>query len=320
MTNTEQTLCVLNPHANLGRGAALFEPLQAELAALAPGLRLEMPDTPAQGLALIAAMPRGSRIIVAGGDGTVQQLLVGLVEGAHALALLPVGTGNDLARVLGVSKLNWRTALRLALQGEAQGMDVGQVRFADGRRRYFASSMACGFDAAAGARMAQMPRFLPGILRYGMAALRQMLALHDYGIRWRLNAEGPWLQEKLMLSSCLNTPTYAGGMALAPRADVWDGRLDLMQLQSTNLLQTLLLFVRMLAGGLHEGSRRVSHWRCESLEVASIDGQPLPLLLDGECLDVAVSAWRVLVQPAGLQVVPRPVRPKGHWRELARGG
>ena len=146
------TICLLNPHAHNGRTARLEPALAAALQQLAPKVPLVVAASIKDAQAVIAALPSGSRVILAGGDGTVQPILAQLLHGQHQLALLPLGTGNDLARVLGVYGLYWRTALELALHAPCSRMDVGQVRLSSGQEQalYFASSLACGFDATAG--------------------------------------------------------------------------------------------------------------------------------------------------------------------------
>ena len=217
--------------------------------------------------AVIAALPSGSRVILAGGDGTVQPILAQLLHGQHQLALLPLGTGNDLARVLGVYGLHWRAALELALHAPCSRMDVGQVRLSSGQEQalYFASSLACGFDAAAGARVAQMPAILPGLLRYAAAAFMQFAQLRSYNIDWACDAQATQ-KTKVLLASCMNTPTYASGMRLAPSARIDDGQLQLVLAKNTGLLPTLVLFARLLAGGRHTGHAqqgcRVQHRLC----------------------------------------------------------
>lgn len=294
------TVCLLNPYANRARAARLQPDLAAALQALTPAIPLLVPQTVAQAQSMIAQLPAGSRVLLAGGDGSVQPLLAALLNGGHELALLPVGTGNDLARALGVHGMGWRLALQGALQTPASRIDLGQVQLADGSYHYFASSLACGFDAAAGARVGQMPARLPGLLRYAIAALLQFARLRSYGLRWA--ADGAALQSaQVLLASCLNTATYASGMRLAPQARVDDGALQLVMANNTGLAATLLLFARLLAGGRHTGARAVQMQSLKHLEFQA-EAQALPVLLDGEYLPPQ-SILHIQVLPAALAVV-----------------
>ena len=294
------TICLLNPHAQSGRTARIQPALAAALQQLAPKVPLVVASSIEDAQAIIAALPLGSRVILAGGDGTVQPILAQLLHGQHQLALLPLGTGNDLARVLGVYGLHWRAALDLVLHAPCSRMDVGQLRLADGSCHYFASSLACGFDAAAGARVNLMPKFLPGLLRYAAAALTQFAHLRSYHLRWACDGQAEQ-QAKVLLASCLNTPTYASGMRLAPSARIDDGQLQLVLAKNTGLLPTLALFARLLAGGRHTGAAAVHMQGCGQLQLSACE-QALPVLLDGEWLP-AQKQLQIQVLPQALAVV-----------------
>lgn len=294
------TVCILNPCANRGRAARLQADLRAALQALSPSVPLLVPQSVAQAQAMVAALPAGSCVLLAGGDGSLQPLLAVLLQGEHVLGLLPVGTGNDVARALGVHGLDWRQALRSHLQARPSRMDVGQVLLADGSSHVFASSLACGFDAAAGAQVGKMPARLPGLLRYALAALGQFARLGSYSLRWA--ADGGALQTaQVLLASCLNTPTYASGMLLAPQAQVDDGRLNLVMASGQGLLPTLWLFARLLAGGRHVGAAAVQLRACQQLQLQAV-GEALPVLLDGEYLPPQKDL-RISVLPAALAVL-----------------
>ena len=294
------TICLLNPHAQSGRTARVQPALAAALQQLAPKVPLMVVSSIEHAQAIMDALPAGSRVILAGGDGTVQPLLAQLLHGQHQLALLPLGTGNDLARALGVYGLHWRTALERVLHAPCSRMDVGQVRLDREQTLYFASSLACGFDAAAGARVTLMPKFLPGLLRYAAAALTQFAHLRSYHLRWSCDGQTEQ-QAKVLLASCLNTPTYASGMRLAPSARIEDGQLQLVLAKNTGLLPTLALFARLLAGGRHTGAAAVHIQGCRQLQLAAC-GQALPVLLDGEWLP-AQKELQIQVLPQALAVV-----------------
>lgn len=296
------TVCLLNPYANRGRAARVQPALAAALQACQPAISLLVPQSVAQAQAMVAALPAGSRVLLAGGDGSLQPLLAALLAGEHELALLPLGTGNDVARALGVHGLSWQQALQQALQRPAQRMDIGQLRLADGSVHYFSSSLACGFDAAAGAQVSLMPAALPGMLRYALAALRQFAQLRSYSLSWAMD-DAPPQAGQVLLASCLNTPTYASGMRLAPSAQVGDGLLHLVLAQNRGLIPTLLLFARLLAAGRHVGAGGVQLCRGRSLRVqAQNPGQNLPILLDGELMPPQPS-FEVQILPRALPVL-----------------
>lgn len=296
-------ICLLNPHAAGGRCAALREPLQQALQQT-PGRSAPVPlivpqDVPSA-RAQLAALPRGSRVIVAGGDGTVHQLLPALLAGGHELALLPGGTGNDLARALGLAGLGWREALAHALAAPARPMDLGELVADNGAPQVFMSSLCAGFDAAIGARALRAPAWLRGMPRYLWATLAEIHQLRNYPMRLRV--DGQTLPGgELLFASSLNTPSYASGMPVAPGARMDDGLLRLVRVGRFGRLGALAA-MPLLLSGQHLRHPRISLQTFRTLEM--LGETPLPLALDGEPVPSAC-ALAVRVRPGALAMVAR---------------
>lgn len=291
------TLVLVNPHAAGGRAGRLASRIGQALAGFSRQGALAVPEGVEAARALVLAQPAGSRVVVFGGDGTVQQLLPALVERQAELGLVPVGSGNDTARALGLGGWPWKTALAQALQGSATPLDLGECR-ADGLRHLFVSSMAAGFDAAVGRRASEGPRWLRGLPRYLLATFAELRRLQDIHLRVELDGvpvhEGPAL-----FASVLNTRTYGGGMPAAPQASIDDGRLDALLAGRFGRTGTLLMLPRLLAG-LHLSHPRV---RTRSFEVMRVHSQrPCSLAADGEPVDRA-QQWEVRVCPGALRAV-----------------
>lgn len=287
-------LCLLNPHAANGRCAALAAPLREAL----PQVPLVLPENVAAARQRLLALPEGSRVIVAGGDGTVHQLLPALVARRLQLALLPGGTGNDLARALGLARLGWREALAHAQRAPATAMDLGEVVTPESGSQLFMSSLAVGFDAAIAIRAQAAPNWLRGQPRYLWATLTEIGRLRRHVLR--VEADGALLQEGPMLfASSLNTPSYGSGMPAAPGARVDDGHLELLRVGAFGRLGALAMMPLLLTGQ-HLRHPRIALSGFRTLRLRG--PAPVPLAVDGEPLasstDIAV---RVL--PAALAVV-----------------
>ncbi|WP_162250773.1 diacylglycerol kinase family protein [Pelomonas sp. Root1217] len=282
-------LCLLNPHAANGRCAALAAPLREAL----PGVPLVLPENVAAARQRLLALPEGSRVIVAGGDGTVHQLLPALVARRLQLAILPGGTGNDLTRALGLARMGWREALAHAQRAPAAAMDLGEITTAEGGAQLFMSSLTAGFDAAIAIRAQAAPNWLRGQPRYLWATLNEIGRLRVYPMR--VEADGQLLSDGPMLfASSLNTPSYGSGMPAAPGARVDDGELQLLRVAAFGRLGALAMMPLLLTG-LHLRHAKVSLSRFKILHLTSpalvplaVDGEPLP-----SATDIAV---RVLTQ------------------------
>lgn len=292
-------LCLLNPRAANGRCAALAQPLRDAL----PHVPLVLPEDVASARQRLLALPEGSRVLVAGGDGTVHQLLPALVARKLQLALLPGGTGNDLARALGLSRLGWHDALAHAQRAPATPMDLGEVTTPEAGTQLFMSSLTAGFDAAIAQRAQAAPTWLRGQPRYLWATLGTLRRLRLYPLR--VQADGRLLhQGPVLFASSLNTPSYGSGMPVAPGARVDDGVLQLLRVGAFGRLGALAMMPLLLAGG-HLRHPKVSLTGFQTLRLAS--PLPVPLAVDGEPLPCATDI-AVRVRPGALQVVGRDAR------------
>ena len=167
-------LVLLNPHARGGRARALAPSLQSELTRLDASAALYVPESVAEAHAQLAAAPRGQRVVVVGGDGTLHQLLPALLAGGHETALVSAGSGDDSARAFGLHGMPWREALAFALTAPALPTDIGEVQ-TEHETRPFISSLAVGFDAAVAQRALRGPDWLGGMPRYLLATLQELV-------------------------------------------------------------------------------------------------------------------------------------------------
>jgi diacylglycerol kinase (ATP) len=313
-----QTIVLLNPHAAGGKAAALAEPLQVWLAQQSEQIRMEIPDTAEQSRHLIDALPRGSRVVVVGGDGTLNQLLPSLLAGAHAVALVPFGSGNDTARALGLLGIPWQQALLRGLNGPVSNIDLGLAEFelddseeiVDDLKSIrkktisvpFISSFTTGFDSSIGLRALNGPPWLRGLPRYLLATVRELANLRSWSVQVCLDGV-PVHAGETLFASTLNTRTFGGGMPAVPLARMDDGKLDVLLAGKLNVFETLLLLPRLLIGK-HIGHAKV---RTQPFETMTIDAiSPIPVAADGEYLGLAKHI-KVSVLPNALAVVAATV-------------
>lgn len=292
-------LVVLNAHA--GRTAPLAEPLQAWLRLHHPQVKLHRTVSVGEAQRVVAAAPAGSRVVVVGGDGSVHQLLLALLDGAHELALVSAGSGDDSARALALRGLPWQRAMNRALLAESVAADIGWVSTEHESRPFF-SSLGVGFDAAVAQRALRGPPQLRGMARYLLATLREVAALRCQAVRVEVDDallhEGPAL-----FASTLNTATYGGGMPAVPQARVDDGELNLLLAGRFGRLGVLAMLPRLLMGW-HLGHARVRCAPFHKLRIEATEpGAALPLAADGEAMQDARQVV-VRVGAAKLRVVP----------------
>lgn len=296
---------ILNPHARGGRAQRLRAPVLQWLEQRGIGDVLCVPDTVEQARDCVRQLEPGSRVVVIGGDGTLNQLLGVLLAGRHAVGLVPYGSGNDVARALGLNRKHWQQALSHALQAQASPVDVGWARFFHAASPVgescdvpFLSSLTSGFDSSVGYRALHGPRWLSGLPRYLLATLRELAHLR----RWemRVVADGQMLHGgQALFASTLNTPTFGSGMPAVPGARPDDGELNLLLAGAFGLWGTAAMLPRLLLGK-HLSHPKVQTRGFSQLHIQSVE--PLPLAADGEFLGEAKEVW-IHVTPGGLPFV-----------------
>lgn len=295
-------LVLLNPHAQGGRAARRIPPLRQWLAQHAPHAQLAAPPALADSIALLQTLPEGHRVVVVGGDGTLNRWLPTLLARRLEVGLLPMGSGNDSARAWGVQGLAWPEALALALERPAQAMDTGLARWIDlqgqSHESPFLSSLTAGFDSAVGLRALNGPAWLQGLPRYLWATLHELIHLRHWPLT--LHSDGQRLHEgPCLFASSLNTPTFGSGMPAVPHARLTDGQLDALLAGTFSRIGALLMLPRLLMGR-HLGHPRIQCWPYRQLDIACASG--VPLAADGEYLGQARQA-SICCQAGSLQVV-----------------
>ncbi len=233
---------LLNPAAGAGRGRRAAARL-AELARAAAG-GTELVES-ASGADLERQARRAvdegiERLIVAGGDGTFHQAIQGLAGGPCELALVPLGSGNDLAGSLGVP-LGLEAACELALAGRARPLDLGRAG-----ERWFASYCGVGFDSEASRAAQDPPPFVRGPAIYVWGVLRALFGFVPPGVV--VEHDGGVIEGRMMFVVAANCARFGGGMRIAPQADPADGLLDLVVVREVSRLALLRAFPRVYRG------------------------------------------------------------------------
>ena len=291
---------IVNPYAGRGRRIDALTEQRTHLAraALAAcGIEGEVAFTRHRGAARALArsiVAAGATSLVCwGGDGTVNEVASEAARHRLPLGIVPSGSGNGLARELGLDRQP-EAALRTALRGPERILDAGEI---DGR--FFANVAGVGFDAHL-ARVAE--RFARrGSWAYFAAGVPELLAYRPAA--YCIRTGGRTFRTDALLVTIANGRQYGNGAVIAPRARPDDGRLDLVCVPA---LSTAVLFwqARRLFTGTVDRVRGV---RTVSIGDAEVRGNGrLAFHVDGEAC-IGGSSLRVRVLPGALRVrVPAP--------------
>jgi len=237
----------------------------------------------------------GGRVIVAfGGDGTVGDVMRGMIDSDATLGIIPVGTGNDLARNLGL-KLELQEAVSTVLNGVVRRIDVGTINGTP-----FINNAGTGFDAHVMKAMNSGIRFLRGQAAFHVAILKTFPGYKPFTLTLETDS-GETITEKAFLVSVLNGKMYGGGMMAAPQADMDDGVLDVMVIKAMPKLPLLLALMPQVTAGRHENHPAVRMLKVRHLKVTTTP--PQPLNIDGDVrgltpceIGVMARALKVLVR------------------------
>jgi diacylglycerol kinase (ATP) len=200
------------------------------------------------------AVAAGARALVAvGGDGMAH---IGVNVAASAqvpLGIVPAGSGNDLARALGLGGLDPASAVAVMVRADAAGgvdidlgrVDLGRIDGGHDGQRYFGCVLSTGFDAAVNARANRM-HGPGGRARYPVAMLAELGAFRPLPLS--VTVDGERHDHHAMLVAIGNAPSYGGGMRICPAASLTDGLFTITVVDEMSVPELLRLFPRVYRG------------------------------------------------------------------------
>lgn len=296
---------ILNPYA--GRWKAQRAIPQVERACAEAGLDYELVLTEerdhAIALAREAVRAGHSPIIVAGGDGTIGEVVNGMLQASGGapspvpLGIIPLGSADDFADELGLPK-DIAAACRVIAAGHTRPIDVGRVN-----GRYFDNNSAIGLEPMVTVTQQKIQR-LHGTLRYVIAALRTILAHRPW--QMRLAWDGGEYAGPASLVSVGNTRRTGGAFHMTPRARPDDGLLDFVFAEGLGRLRLLRLLPTTF-DGRHIEQPNIHYGQTTRLTIAC--DPPTPIHADGELFDLAATRITYEVLPARLCVLSDVRRP-----------
>jgi diacylglycerol kinase (ATP) len=276
----EAWTAVVNPAAGRGRGRARLPRVVDALADAGLDMEIEV-SADADHLVTLArrAFARGRAVVACGGDGTVCALAGVAADHHGVLGIVPVGSGNDFARQLGIPRDDLAAAVDVLRTGRVVAADLGRVRTADGAARWFTTVANTGFDAAAN-EWANHVAWTSGPPLYVLATLRTLATYRPR--RFCITVDDTVIDTDAWLVAVGNTRTYASGMMITPAASVHDGLLDVCVVGPVSRLDFLRTFPSVFRGE-HVGHPEVRTWRGTTVTVAAPDAAaPVELWASGE--------------------------------------
>jgi diacylglycerol kinase family enzyme len=270
------TCIICNPAAGRGRAKKRLESLHRLLGPRAD-VRASTEPGHAEELAFTAARDGYAVVGAAGGDGTVHEVANGVLRAGcpeTRMAVYPIGSANDYAYALGLAPGWWENP---ALLEESHRVDVGVIRSATGRQRYFVNGVGMGFQAYVTIESQRIKR-LQGVALYTLALFRALFRHYHFPVLdITLDASrhaGPTLGFSVALGQ------REGNFVLARKAKLDDGLFDFLRVGKIPRWEMARYVPSIITGNLPVGHPQLSLGRCRTVRVCA--ELPLPVHLDGE--------------------------------------
>jgi diacylglycerol kinase (ATP) len=298
---------ILNPAAGRGRGERSIPIIEAQMQQL--GLEYTITRTSGPGHATELAQEavrQGAQVVVAaGGDGTVNEVINGLMLAKQAglgqacLGVLPVGRGNDFAFSMNLP-VEISTCCQVLAADKRHWIDIGFVKGGDyPEGRFFGNGVGVGFDAVVGFEALKL-KWLTGFPSYIVAALRTMfIYAHAPVVDVALDSET--LRLPALMVSVMNGRRMGGGFMMAPDGDASDGMFSLCLVNQVSQL-AILKIIPLFLKGTQSGHPAVRMCKSQKVRVTAVKGT-LPAHADGETLCIAGQELEMENLPASIQLV-----------------
>jgi diacylglycerol kinase (ATP) len=297
---------IANPNAGHGKGAKAIPEIERELTRL--GLDFDLVQTERVGhgiqLAREAALAGYQVIVAAGGDGTINEVVNGLMEARQAsqdrpvLGVLCAGRGNDFGPCIDIPE-DLMAACQVLKEDHRRIIDIGRVRggkFPDGR--YFANNVGVGFDAIGTIEVAKLPEW--GMLSFMIAILKTIFLFYK-GPTVRLDYDDQSLTTSTLMLLTMNGKRMGTGFKMAPDSKPDDGLFDLVIVRQVSRRRIFGLIPHFMKGT--QGSQpEVRTLRAARVTINSVEGA-LPAQSDGEIICVDGKRLDIEMLPRQLEVV-----------------
>lgn len=268
-------LFIVNPTAGKGRAARVIPEIKAAMVQFGeieydisysekPGHATEISKNAAsQGYDIVFAV---------GGDGTVNEVINGLVNTSSALGVIPRGSGNDFVRTLGI-KGDTAKIIKDTIAGIKKQIDVGCIN-----NRYFINIASVGFDAEVVLATQKAKRFfLSDSAAYIAGVISTIFIRKPSRVKMIIGEKE--IEDDILLLAVANGKYYGGGMMVAPDAILDDGEFEICVISSMPKIKMLFLFPQFIKGK-HKKFKEVSFYKSDKVYTESL--KPIAINVDGE--------------------------------------
>lgn len=298
------TLVIVNPRSGGGATARRWPKVEPLLADAVGPFEVAETQCPRDGIRIAREAARAgvTRLVTAGGDGTVSEVVSGVLEADLAsrveVGILPMGSGGDFPRTFGLPR-DLPSAVAALGSGQRRRVDAGRLRFDDQRgepaEAFFVNVASFGISGLVDEMVNRAPKTLGGTAAFAIGALRAITQYRGEPVCIRVDGEvvhdGP-----LTLAAAANGRYFGGGMYIAPGSEPDDGHLEVVVVAGLSTARMLAYFPSLYRG-THLAKPVVSVHRGKRVEAEAAPGR-VWLDVDGEPLGTL---------PAEIEILPRAI-------------
>ncbi len=293
---------VLNPYAGRWKGAKLYHKIMKYAKLLRYLDKFQLTTAPGEAIK-IARETSAELVVAAGGDGTVNEVVNGILQSGSEklLGVIPIGSGNDFARMLNLKPFKIKLALESIKKRKVVTSDAGLIQFltADGKlgERFFINGVGIGFDATT-ADESRKIKHLRGIPLYLLALLKTLSKYESPEME--VYIDGKLVKDRIFLVAIGNGASAGGGFLLTPHAKIDDALLDVCVVNDLSILRILQVLPTVLKGK-HIHYPEVRMFKAREIEIRS--NSNLTMHADGEILGTSLRWIKISIIPSAVEVI-----------------
>lgn len=252
---------IINPESGIGESDSLTQLIYDSFCDFEINVGIVSKTTSVKELAKQAVNEQSQILLVAGGDGTISQVISVIADSDITLGLLPLGTGNLLAINLGIP-LNIEKSIEIIKAGHSKKIDLGEIN-----GKYFSLLAGCGFDVRiiGSTKQAAKKRF--GFLAYIIRGFAEVFKTRNMAFQVSLDSRKPFKARASTIFIANTAKIFGDVLSLAPKASMTDGKLDLIIISSKGFFDYFALVFQMLVGHHYKDKGHLKVYQAKSIEI-----------------------------------------------------
>ncbi len=291
---TKKYKLIANPAAGRGRSKEMIVRVLELLKGRGATFDLELTKGPRDAANIARkALEEFDVIVAIGGDGTINEIIPGMIFSNRPLGIIPAGSGNDFIKSVGIPT-NVSKAVDILLKGDAGLIDVGKVN-----GTYFANGVGIGFDAAVNRASYTINHSKRGLFLY-LCALLKTLGKYD-AVPLKITINNTVFNQDIFLLTVGNGTTVGGGFKLTPHAKINDALLDVTIVKPLRIPVLLWHLPKVFRGTIERAKNYAALLRTTTLKVEATG--PVPVHVDGEIYGNGETRFEIEVVPKALTVI-----------------